>query len=165
MAVLRDQSSLAVVVKAGAGRFGEITKLGGVSPNDIKVSSQDTREAFSVFEYTGIGKGGPPLHIHPYQDEVFYILQGEYLYQCGEERFSLKNGDPIFLPRGVAHTWAQLTEEVKLLFFFQPAGKMEAFFRAVGNPESVPISDGGPDLFELHDMKIVGPPIDFESAR
>lgn len=30
------------VVKAGANRFGEKTKLFGITPNDIKVSGKDT---------------------------------------------------------------------------------------------------------------------------
>ena len=64
----------------------------------------------------------------------------------------------IFLPREIPHTFAQLTDNGQLLYFFQPAGKMEAFFRASSNSSS---RNDGVDLFEKHDMKIVGPPIQF----
>ena len=45
----------------------------GLSPNNIKVSSKDTNGQLTVFEYIGKEKGGPPLHIHPNQDEIFFI--------------------------------------------------------------------------------------------
>ena len=79
----------------------------------------------SIFDYEGNGKGGPPLHVHHYQDEVFFITEGEYVFQAGEERFRLTAGDTIFLPRKVPHTWAQLSDKGKMLFFFQPAGKID----------------------------------------
>ncbi|WP_447406319.1 cupin domain-containing protein, partial [Clostridium perfringens] len=83
-------------------------------------------------------KGGPPLHVHPYQDEIFFIVQGEYLFQVGELRHNLKAGDTIFLPRTVPHAFAQLTDIGKMFFLFQPSGKMEDFFRALGNLTSPP---------------------------
>jgi len=62
----------------------------------------------------------------------------------------------IFLPREIPHTFAQLTDVGRLLYFFQPSGKMEEFFRASSNVTS---QNDGVDLFEKYDMKIVGPPI------
>ena len=89
------------VIKSGKNRFDENTKLGGMSPVDIKVSTIDTGGMLSISAYTGYTKGGPPLHIHPYQDEVFIILEGEHLFQVGDEQHRLTAGDTIFLPRGV----------------------------------------------------------------
>jgi len=66
------------LVKAQAARLNRQTMLGH-SPNDLKVAAQDTGGALSIFEYTGRDRGGPPLHIHLAQDEVFYIVAGEYL--------------------------------------------------------------------------------------
>ena len=76
-------------------------------------------------------------------------------------KISLTEGDMIFLPKGVPHTWAQLTESGKLLYFFQPAGKMEEFFETVGNQKGVLTPDEGKKLWEDHEMKIVGSPLDF----
>ncbi len=149
------------VVKATESRFGEKTALGGKSPNDIKVSRKDTNGDLTVFEYTGNEKGGPPLHVHPYQDEVFFIVQGEYLFQVGEEKYTLKAGDTIFLPRTIPHTFAQLTEFGKMFFIFQPSGKMEDFFRAIGALTSPPSPEQGAKIFADHNMKVVGPPLQF----
>ncbi|KAB7731020.1 cupin domain-containing protein [Rudanella paleaurantiibacter] len=147
------------VVKAGKGRFGEQTRLGGVNPNDIKVSVDDTGGQLSVLEYTGHQKGGPPLHIHPHQDEIFYVLDGQYLFQVGNEQQTLTAGDLIFLPRNVPHTFAQLSDAGRLLFFFQPAGKMENYFRTLGKLSGPPSPPEGAKIFADHDMQVVGPPL------
>ncbi len=149
------------VVKASESRFGEKTLLFGNSPNDIKVSQKDTNGKLSIFEYIGNIKGGPALHIHPYQDEVFFIVQGEYLFQVGEERQNLKAGDTIFLPRGVPHAFAQLTETGKMFFLFQPSGKMEDFFRLIADPTFKPTPEEGAKISLEHGMKVVGPPLQF----
>ncbi len=169
-ALLTGQSLLAAnpkrpnkgfVVKATESRFGEKTILGGKNPNDIKVSQKDTNGDLTVFEYTGNEKGGPPLHLHLHQDEIFFIVQGEYLFQVGEEKHSLKAGDTIFLPRNIPHAFAQLTETGKMFFLFQPSGKMEDFFRALGNLTAPPSPAEGAKIFADHDMKVVGPPLQF----
>lgn len=149
------------VVKATESRFNEKTKIGGKSPNDIKVSQKDTNGDLTVFEYTGNEKGGPPLHVHPNQDEIFFIVQGEYLFQVGEDKHNLKAGDTIFLPRTIPHAFAQLTDKGKMFFLFQPSGKMEDFFRAIGNQASTPTPEQGAKIFAAHDMKVVGPPLQF----
>lgn len=149
------------VVKAKESRFNEKTFIGGKSPNDIKVSQKDTNGDLTVFEYTGNEKGGPPLHLHPNQDEIFFIVQGEYLFQVGDEKHTLKAGDTIFLPRTVPHTFAQLTDNGKMFFLFQPSSKMEDFFRTIGNLTSPPTPEQGAKIFAEHDMKVVGPPLQF----
>jgi len=150
------------VVKANESRFKESTLLfGGTSPNDIKVSSKDTDGKLTIFEYTGNVKGGPAFHIHPYQDEVFFIIQGEYFFQVGEDKHYLKAGDTIFLPRKVPHAFAQLTETGKMFFLFQPSGKMEDFFRLLGDPTFKPTPEEGAKISLAHGMKVVGPPLEF----
>jgi hypothetical protein len=64
-------------VNSGEARFGKHYNMKGVTLNtlDIKISSSDTEGDLAVFEQTGsTSKGGPPLHIHPNQDEWFYIV-------------------------------------------------------------------------------------------
>lgn len=152
-------STNAFTVKAGTSRFGEKTKLFGISSNDIKVSAKDTGGMLTVFEYTGGEKEGPPMHVHPNQDEIFYVLEGRYLFEVGGERHTLAAGELIFLPRHVPHTFAQLTDAGRMLFFMQPAGKMEDYFRAIGKLANKPAPPEGAKIFADHDMQVVGPPI------
>lgn len=156
-----ERTKKGILVKATESRFNEKTLLGGKNPNDIKISSKDTDGNLTIFEYAGFEKGGPPLHKHLFQDEIFFIVEGEYLFQVGEEKYQLKKGDTIFLPRNVPHAFAQITETGKMFFLFQPSGKMEDFFRVLGGLTSAPSPEQGGKIFADHDMIIVGPPLQF----
>ena len=147
------------VVDAGKSRFGEVVKFLSVHPNDLKISSKDTDGQLSVFEYTGLGKTGPMLHIHFNQDEIFTILEGEYRFVVGDEIKVLKAGQTIFLPRNIAHTWIQLSERGKMIYFLQPAGKMEEFFSLMNSLKERPTDEEMDRIHAQHDMKVVGPPL------
>jgi len=149
-------------VSSGEARFGEHYKMKGITINqlDIKISSSDTAGDLSVFEQTGLtAKGGPPLHIHPFQDEGFYVIEGDYLFQVGNEEYSMKAGDTIFLPRGIQHAFIQLSEKGKMIVSYLPAGKMESFFKVTNEWTTTPSRDEIAKVFEDHDMKVVGPPL------
>lgn len=146
-------------VNAGEARFGEHYKMKGVTLNilDIKISGADTENDLAVFEQTGLTpNGGPPLHIHPFQDEWFYIIEGEYLFQVGEDKYRMKSGDTIFLPRNVQHAFIQLTEKGKAIVSYLPAGKMEAFFKTTDKWTALPSKADIAKVFADHDMKVVG---------
>jgi mannose-6-phosphate isomerase-like protein (cupin superfamily) len=151
--------SEAFVTKAGKDRFNQPILYRGISPNMVKVSSKDTGGQFAIFEYEGLGKFGPELHIHLKQDEVFFVFEGEYLFQVGDEQQTLTTGDTIFLPRKVPHTWLQLTEKGKLVYLVQPAGKMEDFFKKMNSLTSIPTEAEVEKISLDHDIKVVGPPL------
>jgi len=147
------------IVDEGKSRFGEVVKFLGVHPNDLKISSKDTDGQLSVFEYTGLGKVGPMLHLHMYQDEIFTVIEGEYRFVVGEETHILKPGQTIFLPRNIPHTWIQLTDKGKLIYFLQPAGKMEEFFSYMNTLKERPSQSEMDRIHKEHGMKVVGPPL------
>lgn len=147
------------VVNAGKDRFNEPIKYRGISPNLVKVSAKDTAGHMCMFEYEGFAKMGPDMHIHLKQDETFYILEGEYLFQVGEEKHTLKTGDTIFLPRNIPHTWLQLTDKGKLMYMLQPAGKMEEFFKTINALKGRPTQEEINKIHLAHEIKVVGPPL------
>ncbi len=152
-------------VSAGKARFGERYTMQGVTSNtlDIKISSSDTGGDLAVFEQTGhTPRGGPPLHIHPYQDEWFYVLEGSYLFQVGTETHQIKTGDTIFLPRTVPHAFIQISDTGRMIVSYLPAGKMEAFFKATSEWTVSPGKEEIEKVFAEHDMKVVGPPLQFK---
>jgi quercetin dioxygenase-like cupin family protein len=152
-------------VGAGETRFGKHLKMKGVTLNvlDLKVSSQDTDGELAVFEQNGFTpKGGPPLHIHFNQDEIFHILAGEYKFQVGDTEHTMKQGDTIFLPRNIPHAFVQLSKNAKVMVAYQPAGKMEDFFKVTDAWTSPPTKEEIEKVFEDHEMKVVGPPLKSE---
>jgi quercetin dioxygenase-like cupin family protein len=149
-------------VASGEARFGIHYKMKGVTLNilDVKISGKDTENDLAVFEQTGLTpKGGPPLHIHPNQDEWFYVVEGEYLFQVEEDKYQMKPGDTIFLPRKVQHAFVQLTEKGKMIVSYFPAGKMEDFFATTDRWTSPPTKEEIAKVFADHDMQVVGPPL------
>ncbi len=149
----------ALRVAAGEDRFGEHHGL-GISTIDFKVSSQDSG-GFFIIENTFHAKGGPARHVHLDQDEWFYAVEGDFLFEVGSERFALKPGDSLLAPRNVPHVWAHVgAARGRIVIAFMPAGKMEAFFREVTKVNAMPPQD--PALWRAHGMELVGPPLPVE---
>ncbi|WP_439505074.1 cupin domain-containing protein [Sediminibacterium sp.] len=154
-----SKSSKSFVVDAGKSRFGEVVKFLGVHPNDLKISSKDTNGHLSVFDYVGTAKVGPMLHVHFEQDEIFTVIEGSYRFVVGNETHVLNAGQTIFLPRNIPHTWIQLTDYGRMIYFLQPAGKMEEFFSVMNKITSKPTEDEMNKIHAAHGMKVVGPPL------
>jgi quercetin dioxygenase-like cupin family protein len=152
-------------VKAGEGRIHGHIKLKGVNSNilDVKISGKDTDGGFAVFEQISLSQGkGTPLHVHHFQDESFYIIEGEYYFQIGEDKFKMYGGETIFLPKKVPHAWTQVSEKGKMNVTFQPAGKMEEFFVTVSNLNHEPTPKEMAQIFIDNEMEVVGPPLKIE---
>jgi quercetin dioxygenase-like cupin family protein len=152
-------------INSGEGRIHGHLKLKGVNSNilDLKVSGKDTNGELAIFEQTSISQGrGTPLHIHPLQDEVFYVIEGEYFFNVGTEKFHLGVGDGIFMPRNVPHAWTQVSEKGKMTVTFQPAGKMEEFFVTMAGLKNEPTPDEIAKIFLENEMRVVGPPLNIE---
>jgi len=153
-------------VAAGKDRFGEPIKLGGRGgePMDCKVSGQDTNGALCVFEFNC--KSGGPRHLHHEQDEWIYVIDGEFELQLGDKRFRIGASESVFIPRKVPHVWACVSRKPgKIINMYQPAGKMEEFFRELGKYDGKPYVhevlsiDEFRRLFHDHGMDLLGPPL------
>ncbi len=54
---------------------------------------------------------GPSLHVHSREDEVYLVLDGVLTVQLGDERFAVPADGLAWLPRGIPHAFANLTDE------------------------------------------------------
>jgi quercetin dioxygenase-like cupin family protein len=150
------------IVKSGEGKKHGHIKLKGVNSNilDVKISGDDTDGGVAMFEQTSLSPGrGTPLHVHHKQDEYFYVVEGEYYFQIGEDKFRGSAGDTIFLPMKVPHAWTQVSPKGKVTVTFQPAGKMENFFITTAALDHEPTKDEMAKIFEDNEMIVVGPPL------
>jgi mannose-6-phosphate isomerase-like protein (cupin superfamily) len=148
-------------VPNGRNAFEEKLMIWGVIPLQIKVPTNDTAGALFAFEHADMDKGGPPRHFHYAQDEWFYAKKGEFAFEVGGERFTLRPGDSLFAPRMVPHVWAYVGDEPgTLLLAVQPAGSLEAFFLESAKLTRPPTPEEADKMFAAHGMKVVGPPLD-----
>lgn len=146
----------AIRVAAGADCLGEQRGL-GVSVIAFKVVPSDN-SGLLILENTFHAKGGPARHLHTDQEEWFYAVEGEFVIEIGLERLRLYPGDSLMAPRQVPHVWAHVGDgQGRMLIAFNPAGKMEAFFREVTKADAMPPQD--PALWRAHGMELLGPPL------
>ena len=143
-------------VPAGQDRFGEPHSL-GFSTILFKAVPHETNGGLLVIEHMHLGNGGPPLHMHLNQEEWFYVLEGQVLFQVGNNRKRFGPGESVLGPRGIPHAFMGVGEKpARMVISFTPAGKMEEFFREVAVPNG-PKMDA--PTFARYDMKYVGPPL------
>lgn len=69
----------------------------------LKAGERETTNGAAVIEYVARKGEEPPDHVHPTEDEMFYVLEGAITFQCGDQTFDLDAGGFVFLPRGVPH--------------------------------------------------------------
>ena len=146
--------------------MGEHIILGGPGgePIDCKVSARDTDGAMSVFEFKC--QSGGPRHLHYEQDEWIYVIEGEFDFEIGDKRFRVGAGESVFIPRKVPHGWACVSGKPgKIINVYQPACKVEEFFRELGKYNGKPYVhevlsiDEFRRLFHDHGMDLLGPPL------
>jgi mannose-6-phosphate isomerase-like protein (cupin superfamily) len=150
-------------VDAGKDRFGKPISLLEGDTFYTKVSTSDSDGDLYIFESTRIKEGGPSFHFHYDQDEIWYILKGEFYFKVGDDTFTAKEGDTVFGPRKVPHAFSKVGDgEAKILMLFQPAGKMEEMFKKISEGVVKNMTEEEQDKFRNeHGIQRVGPPIKY----
>lgn len=150
----------------GTDRFQKPISLFDGDTFYTKVSTKDTDGDLYIYESSRVKKGGPNLHVHPDQDEWWYVLEGEFVIKVGDKMYHTKPGDSVFGPRGVPHAFSKIGEGTgRMLTTFQPAGRMEECFIAISEGKMKGKPEAEQDAFrKQHGFERVGPPIDILKA-
>lgn len=94
----------------------------------VRSDIQQTKRICDVLEMHHPPGSGPPLHYHTMEDEGFYILQGRYRFQVGDQSLTLEPGQFILAARSVPHAFTSIGPELgKMLVYFTPGG-VEPYF-------------------------------------
>jgi quercetin dioxygenase-like cupin family protein len=102
-----------------------------------KATAEETDGAFILFEDALVRGKTTPLHRHPDQDEMLYIIEGELLYHSGGTERRVTRGATIVTPRGVPHAFVVVSETARVLCLQTP-GSGQPFYRGA----SVPAGEG-----------------------
>jgi quercetin dioxygenase-like cupin family protein len=104
---------------------GQVLKLVGVTH---KLISQQTGGGYYLFESEFDPESGNRLHVHTYEDEVVYVLQGAIQIRLGDGRLEASEGGVAHLPKGIPHAlYNPLKTPLRILALAIPGG-MERFF-------------------------------------
>lgn len=134
----------------------------------FKARSAETGGAFLLFEMLSRRGKATPLHVHPDEDESFYVLDGELLMHVEGSERRAPAGSFVSVPRGTVHAFTVVSETARFLTMFTPGPPAaEAFFRDGGEPAARPElpPDEAPDMAriaasaETHGcVQLLGPP-------
>jgi len=126
----RDVAQLNPVWRAaGAGPTLDVL---GVT-HSYKAMASDTGQQFSIWESIVPPGKGAPLHTHTREDEAFYVLSGEVLFEVEgtAEPLHLTRGGFLFGPRHLRHGYRNIgTETARLLVFAMPGAGLDRMFAA-----------------------------------
>jgi quercetin dioxygenase-like cupin family protein len=92
------------------------------------VTGDDSAGSISMFEFVVAPRQGPPRHVHHREDETYYVVAGEFLFEVGGQKYSLLPGATIYAPRDVPHAWVNVAgTDSKMVMACTPGG-FERFF-------------------------------------
>src|SRR5579859_5557263 len=77
----------------------------------------------------------PPLHIHKYEDEWLFVVEGEMTFHAGGENYPAQAGGLMSFPRGTAHTFSIESRTARFLVMNTPGGFERMFELAPKTPE------------------------------
>lgn len=98
----------------------------------FKAVAEETGGTYGLIEIVMQPQGGAPLHVHSYENEAFYIQEGEVEFQLGEQTVVATAGTFLHSPKGQPHGFTNNgTTPAKMLCWLTPAG-LEKFFMEVG---------------------------------
>lgn len=92
----------------------------------------------------------PPLHVHPDQDEAFYMIEGSMRLYVGRDVIDIGPGEFAMAPRKIPHTF-KITSETTAHILGWVTGPFDEFVQQVGKP--------APELRlpEEHEVRIPDP--------
>lgn len=129
----------------------------------FKMSGDEVDNLFDYFEIRVGYLDGPPLHIHSIQHETFHVLEGVLTVQVGDEMIEAKPGDFLYIPPGVVHAYANLTEGTvaRAVGNLAPGGfdkfvaELNAYQKSASPPDPAKIKE----ISDRHNQVFSGPPL------
>jgi quercetin dioxygenase-like cupin family protein len=95
------------------------------------VTGEESHGDCFIVEGMAAPGGGPPPHIHQFEDESFFMLEGSATFQADGQTIYANPGDFIHIPRGTVHSFRNDgTVPARALVIISPAGPtgMQQFF-------------------------------------
>jgi quercetin dioxygenase-like cupin family protein len=155
-----------VLVNQGESRTPTPLNIVGEETH-VLVSSADSRNSFAAFHLVAPPMSGPPLHVHSREDEWFYVLSGELVFEVDGTRHVVREGGSIYLRRGMTHRYQNFTDrDARLLIAVTPSGLDQFFVKldALTPAGGMPSMDQLLSLDAEFGLTTVGPPMGPEDA-
>ena len=124
----------------------------------FKVTGEDTNGAFDYFIVEVAPHGGPPLHVHHFQEETIQVLKGRFKIRIGDSVHYVNEGGFAYLPSKVPHAFLNLTDEGGEIIVVYTPGGGHKFYEELGPVSRAPgaTREQIAAVFEKHGMTLLG---------
>ena len=99
----------------------------------VRLSSLDTNGAYAIVESIAAPGCATPMHLHRNEAEHFVIIAGSYRIAIGEKIFEVSAGASITLPKGVPHSWRNISSEPGRMVVILTPGGFEQCVQTIRN--------------------------------
>ncbi len=76
----------------------------------LKSAADKQKDAVVMIAEIGPWESGPPLHLHPKQQETYEVLEGEAEFILGNKKIVVRQGETIDIPFNTPHTFKNITD-------------------------------------------------------
>ena len=137
-----NTQSRAIIVQPGMGK--ELHAFGNTL--SVIFSGEQTNGLLSVTSELTPPGGGPPLHVHSNEDEIFLVIEGQISY-CAEGVWTeVGVGGAVYLPRGTAHCYRNVGNIPSRHWIITTPSGFEKFFAESAEEFA---KAGGPDMSKI----------------
>lgn len=130
----------------------------------VVLSAEQTGGHIALLEQRGRHGDATPMHVHPGEAEIFYVLDGTIRAFHGGTSVDLAAGSAIYLPAAQEHGMGVVSERARVVTITTP-GSFSRFVQAAG----VPVEGDVPAQWEFdvsrlaraageHGIQVTGPP-------
>lgn len=158
-------------LRAAPMRFNVISARDGRTPAPlnivgeetlVKVTAEDSDNTLAFFHLMAPPMSGPPRHVHTREDELFYVLEGELVFELDGERHVVGAGDTVYLRRGVIHAYQNFTASTARLLITTTPGVFSGFFEELSAATplgALPAPERLNDIATKYGITMLGPPM------
>lgn len=128
----------------------------------VKVSAADSNGLLAFFHLVAPPMSGPPRHVHSREDELFYVLEGELVFELDGKRQAVGPGGTVYLRRGVVHAYQNFTASPARLLITTTPGAFCGFFVELSDatpPGGIPALEALTAIGDKYGITMLGPPM------
>jgi mannose-6-phosphate isomerase-like protein (cupin superfamily) len=95
------------------------------------VHGREVSDAYAIIEQIIPPGGGPPMHVHRHETEIFFVVEGQFEIVVGDQTVTGPAGASAVCPRDIPHTFRNISDVPARLTVTIIPGHFGEFFERV----------------------------------